>query len=129
MILAVDAGSPVPVYEQVRQQVTRMALAGTLAPGQRLPTIRQLASDLGLAKGTVARAYELLEADRIIETQGRKGSFVTEPPTAAAPPMAGTEQAADLAQAADALVVVARQLGLDLTTTHRAIDEAWDRFS
>lgn len=128
MILAVDAGSPVPVYEQVRQQVTRMAVAGTLAPGQRLPTIRQLATDLGLAKGTVARAYELLEADRVIETQGRNGSFVTDLPAPAPPPVAGTEQAADLAQAAETLVIVARQLGLGRTAAQQAINDAWDRF-
>lgn len=121
MIIAVDPTMALPVYEQVRQQVARMAVAGTLQPGQRLPTIRQLAVDLGLAKGTVARAYELLEADRIIETRGRKGSFVLERSTVAAP----TD--ADLEAAAESLVVSARQMGADLDATRRALETAWNR--
>ncbi len=52
MIIAVDPDHPLPVYEQVREQVVRMVAAGTLQAGVRLPTIRQLAQDLGLAKGT-----------------------------------------------------------------------------
>ena len=101
-----------------------MAVAGTLAPGQRLPTIRQLAADLGLAKGTVARAYELLEADRVIETQGRNGSFVTGPPAGLAP---SAHTVADLGQAAEALVIVARQLGVDRSEAQQALADAWDR--
>ena len=49
---------------------------GDLAPGTRLPTVRQLAADLGLAANTVARAYRELEADGVIATYGRKGTFV-----------------------------------------------------
>jgi DNA-binding transcriptional regulator YhcF (GntR family) len=124
VIIAVDAGLALPVYEQVRQQVTRMAVTGTLEPGQRLPTIRQLAADLGLAKGTVAKAYELLEADRVIETRGRKGSFITDSAASAKP---AEKRQVDLAQAAEALVVVARQLGVDLDATTEAVDDAWRR--
>ena len=56
MMLRVDSTLPLPVYEQIREQVVRMVTAGTLTPGTRMPTIRQLASDLELAKGTVAKA-------------------------------------------------------------------------
>ncbi len=124
MIIAVDPGIPLPVYEQIRQQVARMAVAGTLAAGQRLPTIRQLAADLSLAKGTVAKAYELLEADQVIETRGRRGSFVVEP---AATARTTADRTAELARAAEALVVTARQLGLDRETAGQALDTAWDR--
>ena len=61
MILEVDPRSAVPPYEQLREQVTALVLAGALTPGDRLPSIRQLANDLGLAGGTVARAYRELE--------------------------------------------------------------------
>ena len=122
MIIAVDPDRPLPVYEQVREQVARMVAAGTLQPGTRLPTIRQLALDLGLAKGTVAKAYELLESDSIIETRGRKGSFVLA--TQAIP---ARDQRAGLRDAADALVVVARQLGADEPAAIDAVRQAWSR--
>lgn len=63
MILEVDPADPTPVYEQLRAQIVQMVAAGTLTAGTRLPTIRQLATDLGIAKGTVARAYEALLRD------------------------------------------------------------------
>ncbi|MCP3853358.1 MAG: GntR family transcriptional regulator [Actinomycetia bacterium] len=122
-MLSVDPTLPLPVYEQIRGQIVRMIAAGTLGPGHRLPTIRQLAVDLGLAKGTVARAYELLESDGVIETLGRKGSFVVE-----TPPVSAADRATELAQAAESLVVTARQLGADLDEVRRALDSAWQRF-
>ena len=69
-----------PPYEQVRTQVATMAATGVLPVGSRLPTIRQLAKDLGTASGTVARAYRELESDGVITTRGRHGSFVSAPP-------------------------------------------------
>ncbi|MDH4366388.1 MAG: GntR family transcriptional regulator [Acidimicrobiia bacterium] len=121
MILRVDPSQALPVYEQIRQQVTRMAVTGTLAPGTRLPTIRQLAADLGLAKGTVAKAYELLELSAVVESKGHKGTFVR-----AVGPAPDAGQAADgLRQAAEAFVVAARQLGADLDRAHAALDDAW----
>lgn len=80
MILQVDQRSPVAPYEQLRQQVTALVLAGALLPGARLPSIRQLANDLGLAGGTVARAYRELEADEVVSTRGRNGTVVNGPP-------------------------------------------------
>ena len=85
MILDVDPRSPVPPYEQLRQQVTALVLGGALAPGARLPAIRQLANDLGLAGGTVARAYRELEADGVVTTHGRHGTVVAGPPRGPAP--------------------------------------------
>jgi GntR family transcriptional regulator len=80
VILEVDPRSAVPPYEQLRQQVTALVLGGALAPGARLPAIRQLANDLGLAGGTVARAYRELEADGVVTTHGRHGTVVSGPP-------------------------------------------------
>lgn len=80
MILEVDTTSAVPPYEQLRQQVTALVQGGVLAPGDRLPAIRQLANDLGLAGGTVARAYRELEADGVVTTHGRHGTLVARLP-------------------------------------------------
>jgi DNA-binding transcriptional regulator YhcF (GntR family) len=80
VILEVDPASPVPPYEQLRQQVTALVVGGALAPGSRLPPIRQLAGDLGLAGGTVARAYRELESDGVVASRGRHGTVVVGPP-------------------------------------------------
>jgi GntR family transcriptional regulator len=86
VILEVDPHSAVPPYEQLRQQVTALVLGGALTPGARLPAIRQLANDLGLAGGTVARAYRELETDGVVTTHGRHGTVVAGPPRTPAPP-------------------------------------------
>ena len=76
-MITVDPSAPEAPYEQVREQLRRQVLAGELAPGTKLPTVRRLAEDLGLATNTVARAYRELEALGVIETRGRAGSVVT----------------------------------------------------
>ena len=123
MLLIVDPSIPLPVYEQLREQIVRMVAAGTLEPGHRLPTIRQLAADLGLAKGTVAKAYEMLESDAVIATRGRKGSFVLESRANSA-----ADRLAGLSQPIDALVVTAKQLGASAAEVRAALDDAWKRF-
>jgi GntR family transcriptional regulator len=120
MILSVDASRALPVYEQVREQIRRMVAAGTLPAGVRLPTIRQLAADLGLAKGTIERAYELLEGDSVIERHGRNGTFVSA--TAA---LSSSEVNAGLDTAAEQLVIAARQLGADEDAAVAALRKAW----
>lgn len=76
MIIDVDAESAVPTFEQVRAQLAEMIVAGSLPVGTRLPSIRQLASDLGLAPGTVARAYRELEAEGLVASRVRHGTVV-----------------------------------------------------
>ena len=76
-VINLDADAVEPPYAQVRQQIRDQVRAGELAPGTKLPTVRRLAADLGLATNTVARAYRELEALGIIETRGRAGSVVT----------------------------------------------------
>lgn len=77
MMLTIDPRSAVPPFEQLRVQLLALATDGELAPGTRLPTVRRLAEDLGVAPNTVARTYRELETDGIIETRGRHGSFVS----------------------------------------------------
>jgi len=75
-VITIDATSPVPPYEQLRVQLAGQISQRVLPVGARLPTVRALATDLGLAVNTVARAYRELEAAGLIETRGRAGSFV-----------------------------------------------------
>ena len=75
--IRLDPGSPVPPYEQVRQRIAELAASGGLAAGARLPPVRQLAADLGLAVNTVARAYRELERAGLVQTRGRAGTVVT----------------------------------------------------
>lgn len=77
MKLFVDSESATPPFEQLRKQVRDLVATGELAPGTRLPTVRRLSAELGLAANTVARTYRELESDGIIETRGRHGSFVS----------------------------------------------------
>ncbi|MFI7584830.1 GntR family transcriptional regulator [Kocuria sp. M1N1S27] len=74
--LALDPEDPRPPSEQLRHRVQQGRTDGTLPPGTRLPPVRRLAEALGLAAGTVAKAYRELEAAGVIETRGRQGSFV-----------------------------------------------------
>lgn len=75
-VFVVDTSSAVPPFEQLRTGLVDAVASGELVAGARLPTVRRLAEDLGIAPGTVARAYRELEASGIIETRGRNGTFV-----------------------------------------------------
>lgn len=76
-MLRVDPSLQTPPFEQIKEQLTDLRADGTLGANHRLPTVRHLAAELGLAPSTVARAYRELEASGVIETRGRHGSFVT----------------------------------------------------
>lgn len=122
MIVHVDAASPVPVFEQLRAQIERLIVSGQLAPGATLPPIRHLATDLGIARGTVNKVYEELARDGLVRTAGRHGTVVQQ-----AARRTGLGHS-DLADAADALALVVRQLGLTDEAAHRALDSALRRW-
>jgi DNA-binding transcriptional regulator YhcF (GntR family) len=77
MNISIDHDSAVPPFEQVRLRIAELAASGALAAGHRLPPVRTLATDLGLAANTVARAYRELEQAGLVETRGRAGTVVT----------------------------------------------------
>ncbi|WP_189390048.1 GntR family transcriptional regulator [Streptomyces sp. SDr-06] len=74
--IVIDQGAATAPYEQLRAQIADRARSGRLPVGYKLPTVRGLAEELGLAANTVAKAYRALEADGVIETRGRNGTFV-----------------------------------------------------
>jgi DNA-binding transcriptional regulator YhcF (GntR family) len=113
---AVDPADSRPPYEQLRIQIAARIASGELAPGTRLPTVRALAEDLGLAVNTVAKTYRALEADGSVVTEGRRGTFV--------PARAGA-QGDEAARAAAAYVAVARRLGLGVGEATALVERQW----
>ena len=73
-----DMASGVPVYRQIMDQVMGAIAAGSLTPGNQLPTVRQLAVDLALNPNTVVRAYRELEFRGVLDTQHGTGTFITQ---------------------------------------------------
>lgn len=105
--LRIDASDPTPPYEQLRRQIAGAIASGGLAAGTRLPTVRQLASDLGVAAGTVMRTYAELEAAGMVEARRGGGTLVA----AAATPRPEPQQSR-LRASAEAFVREARRDGV-----------------
>ncbi|CUR55711.1 putative transcriptional regulator [metagenome] len=76
-MITIDPSVPEPPYEQIRAQIVDQVDRGELQPGDRLPTVRALATELGIAANTAARAYRELEQRGVIQTRGRAGTFVS----------------------------------------------------
>ncbi|WP_312885736.1 GntR family transcriptional regulator [Streptomyces physcomitrii] len=118
--LSIDDDAGTAPYEQLRAQISKQARTGRLPVGHRLPTVRGLAQELGLAANTVAKAYRALESDGVIETRGRNGTFI-----------AAAGEAADrrAAEAAQSFAAQARRLGLTedeaLRAAHQALRAAY----
>ena len=102
--LTVDPTSAEPPFEQVRAQLAGLITSGRLLPGDRLPTVRALARDLGLAVNTIARAYMELVGGGLVDPPRRAGTVV-----------ASGEHTADVAVAALAMkyALAVREAGLD----------------
>ncbi|REE03907.1 GntR family transcriptional regulator [Citricoccus muralis] len=108
--IVLDLSSPVPPFEQLRARITALVDDGSLTPGSRLPSVRALAADLGIAVGTVARAYRELEAAGYVVSRRRHGTTVAEAPPRQGPGSTPGKQAgqerdwpADVVQAAEDL--------------------------
>lgn len=78
MNLRIDSQSGVPFYRQIVEQIKFAVARGQVGPGDRLPTVRQLAVDLAVNPNTVVRAYRQLEGEGVVETQQGTGTFVGE---------------------------------------------------
>ncbi len=116
-MLVIDTSSPVPPFEQLRQQLMSQIEDGELRPGTQLPTVRRLAEDLGLAPNTVARAYRELEQAGAVRTAGRRGTVVAQP---------SLDVAEDARQAAADFVRHMRALGLDATQSIQLVRQGFD---
>ncbi|MGO2052724.1 GntR family transcriptional regulator [Glutamicibacter sp. 287] len=110
----VDLDAAVPPYEQIRTQISSLISLGELPAGSKLPTVRALATDLGVASGTVARAYKELEATGLVSSRRRAGTVVN----------AGADMeksSGDLVQAVDRVWELARAQGIDEATVRALV--------
>lgn len=112
-MIRIDPHHGEPAFEQLKQQISSQVQTGVMRPGDKLPTVRALATELGLAPNTVARAYRELEASGVIDTRGRSGSFVS-----------GDQHHSAARQAAADYVAKARALGLSDTETLALVTRA-----
>jgi DNA-binding transcriptional regulator YhcF (GntR family) len=124
MILRLDPASHIPPYEQLRAQLAVMVAVGHLAPGTRIPTVREMAAAVDLAPGTIARAYRELERDGLIEGRGRRGTFVVDEPPESEPVI---ERRRRLDEAATTFAFAARQLGVVPDTAIDAVRDAFQK--
>lgn len=113
--LEVSPDSPTPVFEQIVEQVVAAIHDGHLVPGEKLPPVRQLAADLGVAPNTVAKAYRQLEEEGHVETRGRGGTLVR---GELAPSLPSRGAAEDFARAS-------RADGLDLAQAIGLLRRSW----
>ena len=74
-MLQLDYRDGRPIYEQVRDSLRRLLVTGAIAPGEKLPSVRQLAGELAINPNTIQRAYEALEQEGYVYSVPGKGSF------------------------------------------------------
>ena len=78
MIFSIDKSSTVSIYQQLVDQIIRKVQSGELPAGKKIPTVREMADKIGVARGTVKHAYEELERIGIIKMTRGKGTFILE---------------------------------------------------
>ena len=113
----IQPSSDVPIYRQLTEQVRRMAASGRLIPGDRLPSVRQLAEQLAVNPMTVSKAYSQLEAAGLLERRRGIGMVLKED---------ANSREELISPAIDELVAQARQLGFDRKTIVARINDAWE---
>ncbi len=123
MSLRIDPAAPEPLFEQIGQRVKESVAAGLMAPGDRLPSVRELARELAINPNTVARAYEALERDGVIVRRQGSGCFVTEQTST----LRDDERRKRLAEQARRLVTEAFHLGFDAADIESAVSTELDR--
>ena len=120
MRIAIDPSSRVPASEQLADALRARIGRGTLAPGQRVPPVRELALELSLAANTVAKAYRRLESEGLLAGRGRSGTFVVGHPD-------GASREKLLESEARAFADRARRLGFGPAEARSALDRALRR--
>jgi GntR family transcriptional regulator len=117
-LLVLDPGAPEPPSEQIAEQLRLQIAAGGLRAGAGLPSVRQLARDLGIAPNTVVRAYDELERQGWIVASPRRGMAVAD----VSAPARQAERRREVERAVGRLVVTARRLGVEAAELRDELD-------
>ena len=120
MFLRIEKGSAVPISRQIADQIATLCASGGVNPGDRLPSVRELARELAVNQNTVLRVYERLCGEGLLEMRHGQGTFVTGR-------MSKTRMAAHRTRLVDELRQIARQatgLGLSTDELHELLAEA-----
>jgi len=123
MILRIEKGSAVPISSQIAQQISMLCASGRLQPGERMPSVRELARELAVNQNTVLRVYERLVRDQLLEMRQGQGTFV-------AANAASTGLAVHRESLVEELRQLARQglaLGLESKQLHELMDKALEQ--
>lgn len=124
MELRLDPASAVPLYAQVVEQIRALVASRAYRPGDRLPSVRELAASLRLNRNTVAKAYQALEIGGVIETRAGQGCFVAN----GSPRWTHQERMRRLHAALDRAVVEARHMEIPLEDLSRVLSERISAF-
>jgi len=108
MNLEIDFRSGIPIYLQVVERIKERLASGKLKPGDQLPTVRSLASDLRVNFNTIARAYRIMDEAGIISTQQGRGTYILEMPS---PQVIGSLRTKALQDLTRRYIVDAERLG------------------
>lgn len=119
MLFSLDYRSRLPIYEQLYQNITRLAALGALTSNEQLPSVRALAQELGVNPNTVQKAYQLLERDGIIYSVPGKGSFIAEAANAL------SQQQAQAIQKLQEAAKRASDCGVPLEKAQRSVEEIY----
>jgi GntR family transcriptional regulator len=124
MFIRIEKGSSVPITRQVAEQIRAQCLSGTMQPGERLPSVRELARELAVNVNTILRVYERLAADQLIELRHGDGTFVRPRPAADAASRQLDAQREQFTVEFEALVRRGLLLGLRAGDLRRKLEQA-----
>ena len=120
-MMQIDWQSRTPIYDQLIRGVVRLKMLGVLQPGEKLPSVRSLAGQLGVNPNTVQKAYQMLEAQGVIYSVSGKGSFLSDRPGASEELLQAAEERVHMA------VTEAAQTGVQKARVLAIADEVFDR--
>ena len=116
-MLVLNPSSGVPIYRQIVDQTRRLVATGELAPGEKLPSVRAIATELGINPMTVSKAYSMLDQAGIVVRRAGIGMVVAK---------AGADRALAMEPETRALVANAKQLGISRADLIAQIDRIWE---
>ncbi|GEN32726.1 GntR family transcriptional regulator [Aneurinibacillus danicus] len=118
-MIIINERSPLPIYEQIVQQMKEAILKGVLQGGEKLPSVRELSANLLVNPNTVSKAYQELERHGVIETLRGKGTFVSRHPV----PRMEQERLEQFQNSLRQLAIEAFYLGIDAEQFKQWVDE------